>query len=232
MIVQCEQCQKQFQLDPSRISRPTVKVRCSNCQHVFSVSRPEPLGVVETALTSPGVKSPPPTRPTSSRRLLILLIPLIVIAGGLALWLYVPWPVSKKTVPQTTGIEQLHLVKSRGFFIDNKEAGQLFVIQGRVRNDFPVPRRWIHLRAKLYTTDGQTARQLDFFAGTMLSDQQLQNVPLEELLGLIQRPPVKQNRVQTIAAREEVTFTVPFGDLPELTELSDYSVEILASQPA
>jgi predicted Zn finger-like uncharacterized protein len=232
MIVQCEQCQKQFKLNPDLLKRPAVKVRCSNCQHVFSVSRPEPPGVVETALTSPEVKSPPPTRPTSSRRLLILLIPLIVIAGGLALWLYVPWPVSKKTVPQTTGIEQLHLVKSRGFFIDNKEAGQLFVIQGQVRNDFPVPRRWIHLRAKLYTTDGQTARQLDFFAGTMLSDQQLQNVPLKELLGLIQRPPVKQNQVRTIAAREEVTFTVPFGDLPELTELSDYSVEILASQPA
>ena len=232
MIVHCEQCQKQFKLNIDLIKRPTVKVRCSNCQHVFSVSRPEPVGVVETALTSPEVKSPPPTRPTSSRRLLILLIPLIVIAGGLALWLYVPWPVSKKTVPQTTGIEQLHLVKSRGFFIDNKEAGQLFVIQGRVRNDFPVPRRWIHLRAKLYTTDGQTARQLDFFAGTMLSDQQLQSVPLKELLGLIQRPPVEQNQVRTIAAQEEVTFTVPFGDLPELTELSDYSVEILASQPA
>ena len=232
MIVQFEQCQKQFKLNPDLLKRPTVKVRCSNCQNVFSVSRPEPAGVVETALTSPEVKSPPPTRPTSRRRMLFLLIPLLVIAGGLALWLYVPWPVPTKTVPKTTGIEQLHLVKSRGFFIDNKQAGQLFVIQGRVRNDFPVPRRWIHLRAKLYTTDGQTARQLDFFAGTMLSDQQLKNVPLEELLGLIQRPPVKQDRVQTIAAREEVTFTVPFGDLPELTELSDYSVEILASQPA
>jgi predicted Zn finger-like uncharacterized protein len=232
MIVQCEQCQKQFKLNPDLLKRPTVKVRCSNCQNVFRVSRPEPAGVVETALTSPEVKSPPPTRPTSRRRMLFLLIPLLVIAGGLALWLYVPWPVPTKTVPKTTGIEQLHLVKSRGFFIDNKQAGQLFVIQGRVRNDFPVPRRWIHLRAKLYTTDGQTARQLDFFAGTMLSDQQLQNVPLEELLGLIQRPPVKQNQVRTIAAREEVTFTVPFGDLPELTELSDYSVEILASQPA
>ncbi len=220
MIVQCEQCQKQFKLNPDLLKRPTVKVRCSNCQHVFSVSRPEPAGVVETALTSPEVKSPPPTRPASSRRMLILLIPLLVIAGGLALWLYVPWPVSTKTVPKTTGIEQLHLVKSRGFFIDNKQAGQLFVIQGRVRNDFPVPRRWIHLRAKLYTTDGQTARQLDFFAGTMLSDQQLQNVPLEELLGLIQRPPVKQDRLQTIAAREEVTFTVPFGDLPEFPHCS------------
>ncbi len=232
MIVQCEQCQKQFKLNPDHIKRPTVKVRCSNCQNVFSVSRPEPVGVVEKALASPEVKSPPPTRPASSRRLLILLIPLLVIAGGLALWLYLPWPVSTKTVPKTTGIEQLHLVKSRGFFVDNKQAGQLFVIQGRIRNDFPVPRRWIHLRAKLYTTDGQTARQLDFYAGNMLSDKQLQSVPLEKLVGLIQRPPVKQDRVRTIAAREEVTFTVPFGDLPELTKLSDYSVEILASQPA
>jgi hypothetical protein len=34
------------------------------------------------------------------------------------------------------------------------------VIQGRIRNDFPAPRRWIHLRAKLYTTDTLAARSL------------------------------------------------------------------------
>ena len=232
MIVQCEQCSKQFRLNPNLIKGTAAKVRCSNCQHVFQVSRPQEVDVVETALASREMEGvPPPTRP-SRKRLLILLIPLLVIAGGIALWRYVPWPQKSKPVEKTTGIEKLNLVETRGYFVENQRAGQLFVIQGTVRNEFPVPRRWIHLRAKLYTTDGQTARQLDFFAGTMLSEQQLQNVPLEELLGLIQRPPVKQDREQTIAAQQEVTFTVPFGDLPELATLSDYSVEILASQPA
>jgi len=124
------------------------------------------------------------------------------------------------------------LVKSRGFFISNKQAGELFVIHGRIRNDFPAPRSWILLRATVYTTTGQTARQLDFYAGTMLSDKQLRSLPLEELVGLIQRPPIKQDRVQPIAAQKAVTFIVPFGDLPELTELSEYSVEIIESEPS
>jgi hypothetical protein len=165
---------------------------------------------------------------------MFLLIPLllIVIAGGIALWLYSPWTVGPKFRQKTSGIEQLHLVETSGYFVENQQAGQLFVIQGRVKNEFSNPRRWIHLRAKLYTTDGQTARQLDFYAGNTLSNQQLKSMPLKQLIQLIQRPPAEKEHVETIAAQQEVSFTVPFGNLPELTKLSDYSVEILASQPA
>jgi predicted Zn finger-like uncharacterized protein len=233
MIVQCEQCNKKFKLDRERISRPFVKVRCSNCKHVFTVSRPENLDVMEAALVSQEAKSPPPPRQKISRRhLLLFLIPLLLIAGSIALWLYVPWPIKPKAVKKTTGIEQLHLVETRGYFVENQEAGQLFVIQGRVRNEFSKPLRWIHLRAKIYTSDGQTAREVDFYAGNILSSQQLQSMPLEELLAFVQNQPATKDQAQEIGSRQEVSFTVPFGDLPELTQLSDYSVEILASQPA
>ena len=233
MIVQCEQCNKKFKLNPDLINRPAVRVRCSSCQHVFTVSRPEKLDVMEAALVSQEVKSPPPSRrKTSSRRLLLFLIPLLLIAGSIALWLYVPWPLKPKPDEKSTGIEQLHLVETRGYFVDNQNAGQLFVIQGRVRNEFPKPLRWIHLRAKIYTSDGQTARQLDFYAGNILSNQQLQSMPLENLLAFVQTQPATKDQAQEIGSRQEVSFTVPFGDLPELTRLSDYSVEILASQPA
>jgi len=233
MIVQCEQCKKKFKLNADLINRSVVRVRCSSCKHVFSVSRPEKLDVMEAALVSQEVKSPPPSRrKTSSRPLLLFLIPLLLIAGSIALWLYVPWPLKPKAVDKSTGIEQLHLVETRGYFVDNQKVGQLFVIQGRVRNEFPKPLRWIHLRAKIYTSDGQTARQLDFYAGNILSNQQLQNMPLEKLLAVVQTQPATKDRTQEIGSRQEVSFTVPFGDLPELTQLSDYSVEILASQPA
>lgn len=232
MIVECEQCNKRFKLNPDLIKRPTVKVRCSNCQHVFRVSRPRADDVLEVAAIPQDMESPRSYGRASSRRLLILLIPLILILGGVAAWLYLPWPFQQKPAPKRSDIEQLHLVETRGYFVDNQRAGQIFVIQGRVRNEFTEPRRWIHLRAKLYTIDGQTARQLDFYAGNMFSNQQLQSMALEELLGLIQRAPTAQERARIIAAKEEVSFTVPFGDLPELTKLSDYSVEILASQPS
>lgn len=233
MIVQCEQCKKKFKLNPDLMNRSVVRVRCSSCKHVFSVSRPEKVDVMEAALVSQEVKSPPPSsRKPSSRRLLLLLIPLLLIAGSIALWLYVPWPFKPKPVQKSTGIEQLHLVETRGYFVENQTAGQLFVIQGRVRNEFPKPRRWIHLRAKIYTSDGETARQLDFYAGNILSSQQLQSMTLDKLVTFVQSQPATKNQAQVIGPRQEVSFTVPFGDLPELTRLSDYSVEILASQPA
>jgi predicted Zn finger-like uncharacterized protein len=233
MIVQCEQCHKKFKLNPNLINRSVVKVRCSSCKHVFTVSRPEKLDVMEAALVPQEVKGPPPTRrKASNRRLLLFLIPLLLIAGSIALWLYVPWPFKPKPVEKSTGIEQPSLVETRGYFVENQKAGQLFVIQGRVRNESPKPLRWIHLRAKIYTSDGQTARQLDFYAGNILSNQQLQSMPLEKLLAYVQSKPATKDEAQQIGSRQEVSFTVPFGDLPELTQLSDYSVEILASQPA
>jgi len=232
MIVQCEQCSKRFKLNPDLINRPAVKVRCSNCQHVFRVSKPEPPDVLELATAPQEFESQPPTRRTPRRGLLLLLIPLLLILGGVAAWLYLPWPLRPKPVPKPTGIEQLTLVETTGYFVDNQQAGQLFVIQGRVRNEFPEAKRWIHLRAKLYTTDGRTARQQDFYAGNELSDQQLQSMPLQALLVLVQRRPTTEERARVIAAQEEVSFTVPFGNLPELTKLSDYSVEIIASQPS
>ena len=232
MIVQCDQCKKKFKLDPGLITGPSVRVRCSNCQHVFRVARSKPPDVMEMAAASSERESPRPTRQASRRRLLIFLIPLLLILGGMALWLYPPWPLRPKPAPALSGIEQLHLVETSASFIDNQHSGQLFYIQGRVRNEFPEPRRWIHLRAKLLYTDGRTARQLDFYAGHPLSKKQLQSVPLQDLLDLIQQRPSAEKGPLLIAAQEELPFTVPFGDLPELTKLSDYSVEILASQPS
>ena len=232
MIVHCEQCNKRFKLDPNVIKGPSVRVRCSNCQHIFRVARPEPPDVKEPAVIPLEVDIPRPTRQATPRRLLIFLILLLLIFGGIAIWLYLPRPLRQKPAPTQAGIEQLHLVGTSASFIDNQHHGQLFYIQGRVRNEFTEPRRWIQLRAKLLYTDGRTARQLDFYAGNPLTKEQLQSMPLEDLIGLIQRRPAAGEGSRLIAAQEEVSFTVPFGDLPELTKLGDYSVEILASQPS
>ncbi len=232
MIVECEQCSKRFKLNPNLIKGQSARVRCSSCSHVFRVARPEPPDVIEIAAASPDAESPHPARQARPKRLLIFLIPLLLVVCGIALWLYLPWPLQPKPVPKRPGIEMLHLVSTSANFIDNSHDGQLFYIQGRVRNEFPEPRHWIRMRAKLLYADGRTARQLDFYAGNPLSKEQLQSMPLQELIGLIQRRPTLETGPSRIAPQQEISFTVPFGDLPELTKLSDYSVEILGSQPA
>ena len=56
MIITCEQCQTQFQLDDSRIPERGARVRCSRCEHAFFVKPPSEAGdsvenAVEQALS-------------------------------------------------------------------------------------------------------------------------------------------------------------------------------------
>jgi hypothetical protein len=174
------------------------------------------------------IMGPAPTRTRRRLWLPVLLVLVLIASAAIALWLFFPWSHARQSAPENAGIHLLHLVETHGYFVDSQQAGQLFVIEGRVRNDFATPRRWILLRAKLYTTDGQEARQQLFYAGNLLSTEQLRGLPLADQLGLIQQTP--QGPQVAITAGREVSFMVPFGDLPDISKLSDYSVEIVASQ--
>lgn len=232
MIVQCEKCNTRYRLDLHRIAGTSARVRCSRCQHVFTVQRdPETMPAEETFMPEQAA-APIRERRKTGKGFLLFLVFLLFIVAGIALWLYVPWPPGGKSPSDNAGIELLHLVETRGYFVDNLKAGQLFVIEGRVRNDFPEPRRGIRLRARLYTADGQATQQLDFYAGRLFRAEQLRTLPLAELHRLLQQSPGGQKSGQPVAPGQEVSFAVPFGNLPDLSRLSDYSVEILASRPA
>ena len=193
------------------------------------MGRPEGAAREESPPSAPHeVMGPAPNRTRRRLWLPVLLVLVLTASGAIALWLFFPWSHARQSAPESAGIHLLHLVETQGYFVDSRQAGQLFVIEGRVRNDFATPRRWILLRAKLYTTDGQEARQQLFYAGNLLSTEQLRGLPLADQLGLIQQTP--QGPQVAITAGQEVSFMVPFGDLPDISKLSDYSVEIVASQ--
>jgi predicted Zn finger-like uncharacterized protein len=230
MIVGCPECGTKFKLDPERIKGETATVRCSRCRHIFPVHRPEAAPQEDVSPRPPReVMGPAPAGKRRRRLWLpILLISLLCTAGAVVVWLRFPWSHAHQPAPENVGIYLLHLVETKGYFIENAKAGQVFVIEGSVRNDFPLPRRWILLRAKLYTTDGREVRQQLFYAGNLLSREQVQSLTLADQLGRIQQTP--QGAEVAIRPGQEVAFIVPFGDLPDLNKLGDYSVEIVASQ--
>ena len=73
MVIICQQCGTKFNLDENLITRDIVKVRCSHCQHVFTVAgpkdRPQLTGVAAdpgeelTRLTEPEL---PPEEPMAT----------------------------------------------------------------------------------------------------------------------------------------------------------------------
>ncbi len=44
MVIQCENCKRNFRLEDSRINPPGSSVRCSKCGHIFFVSKTKELG--------------------------------------------------------------------------------------------------------------------------------------------------------------------------------------------
>lgn len=58
MIVQCEHCKTKFRLADDRVSQTGVKVRCSKCAHVFTVSRPGDARVEARLLEGTGSERP------------------------------------------------------------------------------------------------------------------------------------------------------------------------------
>ncbi len=55
MIIQCTQCQTKYRLDESKFAgRPTKKIKCPKCAHIFEVRNPE---VESEAASKPSEKS-------------------------------------------------------------------------------------------------------------------------------------------------------------------------------
>ncbi|MGL4208358.1 MAG: zinc-ribbon domain-containing protein, partial [Candidatus Adiutrix sp.] len=55
MIITCGQCQSKFKVSPEQIKETGSKVRCSNCQYVFTVYRPRSVDNVAPSLLEPSL---------------------------------------------------------------------------------------------------------------------------------------------------------------------------------
>ena len=60
-----------------------------------------------------------------------------------------------------------------GKFIDNSRAGQIFVIQGQIKNDYSHPRSHIKVTGKLYQKGNRMAKAATVYCGNVLSDADL-----------------------------------------------------------
>ena len=50
MIVTCEKCNTSFELDDGLVEEPGSEVKCSECQHVFTVQKPDAAEEPEVVL--------------------------------------------------------------------------------------------------------------------------------------------------------------------------------------
>jgi hypothetical protein len=188
---------------------------------------------------------PPPlvaeTVPQARRRLstpLMIVLALVLLAGG-AFAAYsllkssdikIPFLESLTGGPESGIIDPGNLRIAlldkliRSDFIDNRPAGRLFVIKGKVRNNYPEARNFIVVKGALYSKDGETVDNKTIYCGNTLSGTDLQALDKATMDRRL-----RKRSSFSVPSGKEIPFVVVFSDLPQ--DLGEFSVEVVSSAP-
>ena len=108
----------------------------------------------------------------------------------------------------------------------NYKGGQLLLIQGKVKNSSPQPRGPIQLKAMLTDSHHKTAKERDFYAGTVIFDDELQSLDPEEINRWLETPGGRAQK-QVVEPGETQSFMVVFFGVPQNLAGYGYKMQIV-----
>ncbi|MGI9570697.1 MAG: hypothetical protein ACR2PH_13415, partial [Desulfobulbia bacterium] len=199
---------------------------------------------------SPGF--PPPVKPRRSRKpvfvvFILLLLSLVGYVVTQNLGVQIPY-VSDIKIPYLSDVKIPYLsglLKSKSQditgnlkiipmgntisheFIENTAVGDIFVIKGRVRNEYDHPRSHIKITGKLYRRDKALAKTATVYCGNVLTDSDLAKMNLNVINKRLQnRFGDKRSNIK-VKAGKTIPFLIVFSKLP--ANLDEYTVEVSGS---
>lgn len=222
MEVSCPQCSSRFNL-PDKLAKPGAKLRCAVCKTVFQLPGDKPVQ------QPPESKDllPAMEKPKKRKWLwLAICIGLVLLACGAGAWFYFfhdsQPPATEEEVAKK--VELLTMRNVRQYTLANEKVGKVFVIEGKVVNEFPEPRELIELEAAIYDQDKNPVKVKRQLAGTQLSLFQLQVLSEKEMESYL------TNKMEILANNTnvppggEVPFMILFYGPPD--NLSEFGVKI------
>ena len=137
-----------------------------------------------------------------------------------------------RTAGDQTGTEGITFTRgTQSHFIrDNKEAGKILIITGMVRNSYTDSRKHIRLRGHLLSVDGMTLADRFVYAGNILTEEELINLPMLEIVTRLSIKGGQNNQNMNVAPGAEIPFMVVFNNLPE--NMTEYRIDPVGSEPA
>lgn len=205
MEISCPKCTSRFNL-PDSVARPGAKLRCTVCQTVFQLPGQAP----------PPKQNPPeqgdllPEMPSRRKSRLWLWVSLalflLAVAGGGA-WYYMMGDVTQPETSEDIAkkVERLTMRNVRQYNLLNEKVGKVFVIEGKVVNEFDTPRDFIELEGAIYDADKRVLESKRQLAGTQLSLFQLQVLTEKEMESFL------HNKMEILANNTNVP---PGGEVP------------------
>jgi hypothetical protein len=211
------------------------------------------MAAADTQTMSAPPAEPKPAKPApvppkkKANKLLIILLLLILLAAAAYFVIQATGPGASKfklaDLPRIPFISDWLGGKStpeaivpiettlEGRWVQNINNGRLYVIQGRVKNEYSQPRSYIRVTGQIFADGRQFKRAAQAYCGNMPSREDLEKLPVADLQKRLSNRSGAENSNINVAPGQEVPFTVIFAGLPDDVELQEYAVEISGSLP-
>lgn len=249
IVITCESCGARFRLDSEKLNKPRNRVRCSKCKNIFTVQQPDEEGLIHIEISDeesafiPGTSpeqidaSPPAKKEGWS-----LLKKLVVIAGsaaalillmlGLILWPSGPLSVLKmKSPPPGLPKPVVTITDSvQAYYLENMQSGQVLVIEGEVLNESSKPVSFVMIEGKLFDSKDAVSQIQRCYAGNSLTRKEITNLKLSEIQERMMNREGKNLKDVRIPPAGKAPFMLVFHNLPEVSTLSNYSVNVISSK--
>ncbi|MBQ9406719.1 MAG: zinc-ribbon and DUF3426 domain-containing protein [Desulfovibrio sp.] len=223
MEIKCPKCSSRFNL-PDQFAKPGVKLRCTVCKNVFAFvpekKEAEPL----------------PDLPVKSKRpLLKLALVLLLLLTGAAcgFWYFTsrgPGENIRTEQEIAKNVELLTMRNVRQYYVDNEKVGKVFVIEGKVVNEFPHPMELMTVEAAIYDREQKPLVTKKQLCGVQLSLFQLQVLSEGEMESFLNNKIEILTNNTNVAHGGEVPFMVLFYSPPE--GVAEFGVRIMDARDA
>jgi predicted Zn finger-like uncharacterized protein len=115
-----------------------------------------------------------------------------------------------------------------GRFVTSPTLGDLFVITGKVRNNYQATRHSIRLMGRLFSKDNREVQGKEFFAGNMMTDEELATLSMEQIDQKLATTLGNENINARVRPGQLVPFMVVYSMLPD--DLAEFAVEVRESK--
>ena len=115
-------------------------------------------------------------------------------------------------------------------FLNNKEAGEIFVVNGEAVNNFPKPRASIQVKVSLYGPKGEILRRKRPIAAIPSQGTQLVTLPSRELEKAMSNPFGDSLSNLAVQPGKAIPFVVVFTNVPK--GAADFGIEVIGSTSA
>ncbi|PLX98722.1 MAG: hypothetical protein C0623_11555 [Desulfuromonas sp.] len=126
-------------------------------------------------------------------------------------------------------VGQISILGMSGRFIENINAGTIFIIEGSVKNEFKETRSAIAVRGILYGQSGKPTMRKKVYCGNILSDEELQTLDIDTIAERLDNQFGDSLSNLDVSPGVELPYVIVFGKLPD--NLAEFNVEVAESAP-